>query len=102
MDEERQSGYQEMHFDVNSLSAARGVADNKPNGAEEAFVKAVTKHATESNLNLDILVLILEKYCFENLSCPMLGADRSLVGTKMGKFDFRTIEELFGIYRMKT
>lgn len=46
MDEERQSGYQKMYFDINSLSAARVVADNKMNGAGEAFVKAVINHST--------------------------------------------------------
>lgn len=46
MGEERQSGYQEMYFDINSLSAARGLAGNKTDGAGEAFVKAVTEHST--------------------------------------------------------
>lgn len=46
MDEERQSGYQKMYFDINSLSAAGVLADNKTNGAGEAFVKALIRHST--------------------------------------------------------
>lgn len=44
MDGERQSGYQKMYFDINSLSAAGAQAGSKINGAGEAFVKAVIKY----------------------------------------------------------
>lgn len=57
MDGERQSGYQKMYFDINSLSAAGAQAGNKINGAGEAFVKAVIKR---NHLVLPIENVVLE------------------------------------------
>lgn len=44
------------------------------------------------NIPHNHLVLHLEKYCFENISCKMLNADRSLVDSKIGKFVFSSVE----------
>lgn len=44
------------------------------------------------------LVLHSEKYCLENLSCKMLNADRSLVGTETGKFVFSSVDCFCIIY----